>query len=115
MVQTDEQREAEIERRAQERVAAAIHGMPELVGLAVERAMDRATEKNAAAMENVLRNMVADRELMGSIANAFQSHYLRSWREWLGTKIWNFLLYGILGATLAWLSVQQLFGKGGKP
>jgi hypothetical protein len=112
IVQTDEQREAEIERRAQERVAAALHSMPDLVGSAVERAMDRAAEKNASAMESVLRNMVADKELMGSIATAFQTHYLRTWREWLGTKIWNFLLYGILGATLAWLSVQQLFGKG---
>jgi (p)ppGpp synthase/HD superfamily hydrolase len=112
MVQSDEQREAEIERRAQERVAAAIHGMPDLVGIAVERAMDRATEKNAEAMERVLRSLVADKDLMGVIANAFQTHYLRTWREWLGTKIWNFLLYGILGATLAWLSVQQLFGKG---
>lgn len=112
MVQTDEQSEAEIERRAQERVAAAIHGMPDLVGAAVERAMDRSVEKNAEAMERVLRGMVADKELMGVVANAFQAHYLRTWREWLGTKIWNFLLYGALGATLAWLSVQQLFGKG---
>jgi hypothetical protein len=112
LVQTDADREAEIERRAQERVAQAIHGLPDLVGDAVERAMDRAADKHAAAMEAVLRKMAADRELMSGIATHFQVHYLRTWREWLGGKVWNFLLYGILGATLTWLSVQQLFGKG---
>jgi hypothetical protein len=104
--------EAEIERQTQERVAAAIHGLPDLVGVAVERALDRSAEKNAEAMERVLRSLVADKDLMGVIANAFQTHYLRTWREWLGTKIWNFILSGVLVATLTWLSVQQLFGKG---
>jgi hypothetical protein len=112
MVQTDDQRDAEIELRTQERVAAAIHGLPDLVGAAVERAMDRSADKHADAMEAVLRKMAADRELMSGIASHFQAHYLRMWREWLGGKVWNFLLYGVLGMVLTWLSVRQLFGKG---
>ena len=39
IVQSDEQKEAEIERRAQERIAAALHGMPEYMEQSVERAM----------------------------------------------------------------------------
>ena len=110
LVQTDEQKEAEIERRTQDRVARAIESLPVVVRDTVEASMVRAADINAQAMEKTLRNMVADKELMGNIATVFQTHYLRTWREWLGAKVWNFMLYGILGAVLAWLSFKQFVG-----
>lgn len=107
----DEQREASIERETQRRVASAIEGVPEMVAHAVEQALQRTAAVNAAAIGQELRKLVADTELMAQIAGHFQTHVLRSWKEWLGGKVWNFILTVSFGALLAWLSFRQLFGS----
>jgi hypothetical protein len=115
IVQTDEQREAEIEFRAQQRVARSIEDIPELVARAVEHALHRTATVNAQAIATELRKLAADAELMDQVALHFQKHVLRSWREWLGGKVWNFILTVTFGALLAWLSFKQFFGNEKQP
>jgi hypothetical protein len=112
--QSDEQKEAEIERRAQERVARAIEDIPEIMTHAVEHALHRSATVNAQAIATELRKLAADNELMEQVATHFQKHVLRSWKEWLGGKVWNFILTVTFGALLAWLSFKQFFGNGEK-
>lgn len=91
IVQTEEQKEAEIERRAQERVARAIERMPELVGEAVERG---------------IRRTVNDPELRATFWRAgyeeLEKHAGTNAAQWLGRRLWNILITATIAGAIAW-------------
>jgi hypothetical protein len=103
MSQTDEQREAEVERRAQQRVVQLLDSntlLPDLIATAVERA---------------LRRVMADEDLRAKYWEAgyqeFEKHAGRSFSQAIGRRLLNMLVTAALGAAIVWWAVIDSRGK----
>ena len=92
LVQSDEQKEAEIERRAQERIADALHGMPEYMEQSVER-----------AMRKVLSDAKLREEFWEQGYRELEKHAGTNAAQWLGRRMWNMVLTAAIAAAIAWV------------
>ena len=94
IVQTDEQKEAEIERRAQERVARALADLPPLIERATETAVRRALADGPSIRVSVDWE-AGYREL--------EKHAGENAAQWLGRRLWNILITAAIAGAIAWL------------
>jgi hypothetical protein len=96
--QTPAQKEAEIERRAQERMALMINNLPELIEGAVERAH---------------RRVLTDQELRAAFWKAgydeFEKHAGTSLAQYIGKKVIHILLAAALAGAITWAVVNGKF------
>jgi hypothetical protein len=96
--QTPEQKEAEIERRAQKRVAVMIDGLPDLIADAVERAH---------------RRVMTDPELRAAFWRAgyeeFEKHAGSALAQYIGRKVIHILLAAALAGAITWAVVNGKF------
>jgi len=96
--QTPAQKEAEIERRSQERVAAMIEGLPALIAEAVERAH---------------RRVLTDPELRGAFWKAgyeeLEKHAGSALAQYIGKKVIHILLAAGVAAAITWAVVNGKF------
>lgn len=93
IVQTDEQKEAEIERRTQDRIAHALADLPPLI--------ERATE-------SAVRKALADTSIRVSVDweqgyRELERHAGSNVAQWLGRRMWNIFLTAVIAAALAWV------------
>ena len=93
IVQAEEQREAEIERRAQERVARAIADLPPLIESATERAVRKALADTPIKVAVDWAQGYAQLERHAG-ANAAQ---------WLGRRLWNIIITAAIAGAIAWV------------
>jgi len=92
-VQTDDEREREIERRAQIRVASALDGLPDLIEHATERAV---------------RKALSDTPIQVSVDweqgyRELEKHAGTNVSQWLGRRMINILITAALAAAIAWV------------
>lgn len=96
--QTPAQREAEIERRTQERVAGMIEGLPQLIADAVERAH---------------RRVLTDPEIRGAFWKAgyeeLEKHAGSALAQYIGKKVIHILLAAGVAAAITWAVMNGKF------
>ena len=92
-VQTDEQREAEIERETQRRVARAIADLPPLIESATERAVRK-------ALADTPIKVLVDWE---QGYKELECHAGTNAAQWLGRRLWNIILTAAITGAIAWL------------
>ena len=92
MVQSDEQLNLEIERRAQQRVADALEGVPDLMERAVERGLRRVLDDPAIQARFWERGY---KEL--------EAHAGTNAAQWLGRRIVNIIVTAAVAGLLAWV------------
>jgi hypothetical protein len=96
--QTPAQKEAEIERRTQERVAIMIDSLPSLIADAVERAH---------------RRVMTDPELRAAFWKAgyeeFEKHAGSALAQYIGKKVIHILLAAALAGAITWAVVNGKF------
>ena len=92
LVQTDEQKEAEIERRTQDRVAAAVQSIPNELEKSVER-----------AMRNVLSDVRLREQFWEQGYRELEKHAGSNAAQWLGRRLWNIVLTAAIAAAIAWV------------
>jgi hypothetical protein len=96
--QTPAQKEAEIELRAQERMALMINNLPELIEGAVERAH---------------RRVLTDHELRAAFWKAgyeeFEKHAGSALAQYIGKKVIHILLAAALAASVTWAVMNGKF------
>ena len=92
LVQTDEQKEAEIERRTQDRVAAAVQSIPNELEKSVER-----------AMRNVLSDVSLREQFWEQGYRELEKHAGSNAAQWLGRRLWNIVLTAAIAAAIAWV------------
>ena len=93
-MQTDEQKEDEIERRTQHRVASALHSIPDQMEQSVERALRRVLS------DDVLREKFWEQGY-----KELEKHAGTNAAQWLGKRIWNLVITATVAAVLAWVVV----------
>jgi hypothetical protein len=86
--------DAEIERRAQERVAMAVHGLPDQLEHSVERALRR-----------VLSDPKLREEFWAQGYVELEKHAGTNAAQWLGRRLWNIFVTSVVAAVLAWIVV----------
>jgi hypothetical protein len=94
IVQTDAEREAEIERRAQERVAQAIEHdttLPAMIEQGVERALRR-----------VLSDDDLGKRFWEQGYRELERHAGVNAAQWIGRRVANILITALVAAVLAW-------------
>jgi hypothetical protein len=95
MSQTDEQRRAEIERLAQQRVAELLDVntmLPDMLATSVERAMRR-----------VLADEQIRREFWAAGYRELEAHAGTNVAQWIGRRLMNILITAAVAGTLAWV------------
>jgi capsular polysaccharide biosynthesis protein len=103
MSQTDDQREAEIERRAQERVVQLLDAnstVPDMIAVSVERAMRR-----------VLNDEELRRQFWAAGYRELEQHAGTNAAQWIGRRIINIVIVATVAGVLAWFVVT---GRGPK-
>jgi len=91
LVQTDEQREAAIEREVQRRVADALSDVPELMEHAVER-----------GLRKVIEDPEVQRRYWENGYKEFERHAGQNLAQALGRRIILFVVTAAVGMALAW-------------
>jgi hypothetical protein len=94
MSQTDEQKEAEIERRAQQRVAQLLDAntlLPDIIAASVERAMRR-----------VMSDQTLREDFWRSGYVELEKHAGTNAANWLGRRIVNIVVTAAVAGLLAW-------------
>lgn len=91
-IQTDEQREEEIELRAQRRVAAALDGVPEMMAHAVEQGLRR-----------VLDDPTVQSRFWSRGYEELEKHAGTNAAQWLGRRIINIVITAAVVGLLTWV------------
>lgn len=94
-MQTDEQKEWEIERRSQDRIAAAINNLPQLVEQAAERAVRRVLSDSKV-------HVCVDWE---EGYKELERHASTSMAQAIGRRLLNWLIAAALAAAIAWVAL----------
>jgi hypothetical protein len=92
--QTDDQREEEVERRAQQRVAQLLDSnttLPDIISQSVEKALRR-----------VINDEGLRRQFWEDGYKQLESHAGTNAAQWLGRRIWNIIVTAAVAAVLAW-------------
>jgi alpha-L-fucosidase len=84
--------EAEIERRTQERVAAALEGVPELMTRAVEQGLRR-----------VIEDPAVQTRFWESGYKELEKHAGSNAAQWLGRRMMNIVITAAIAGFLAWI------------
>jgi hypothetical protein len=95
MSQTDESREDEIEKRAQQRYAQLLDGntvLPDLVSSSVERAMRR-----------VLSDETIRRDFWAAGYRELEQHAGTNVAQWIGRRLVNIMITAAVAGMLAWV------------